>query len=131
MSGLIESNPPFSLRAHGTTSSAWANASTASCSRPPTLGANLRIATARSISVAPPPGTDDAVLEHARDDLERVLERALDLLGDVFGAAADQDGDRAGVLAARDEGHVLLADLALLDQGRVPQVRLGELAHSR
>ena len=51
------SRPAFSASVRGMTSTASANASTASCSRPPTLVAYLRSSFAISISIAPPPGT--------------------------------------------------------------------------
>ena len=53
----IGSKPAFSASVRGITSTASANASTASCSLPPTLVAYLRSSFAISISTAPPPAT--------------------------------------------------------------------------
>src|SRR5208283_3833870 len=72
-------------------------------------------------------GADDPVLDDARDDLEGIVQRALHLLGDVLGAAPDQDRDGPRVGAARDERHLVLADLALIDLRGGTEVRGGEL----
>ena len=46
----------------------------------------------------------------------------LDLVDDVLRAAANQDRDRLRLLAARDERHLVLADLPLLDEVGMAEV---------
>src|SRR5581483_4930622 len=77
---------------------------------------------------------DLAVLDRDRDDADRVFERALDLVHDVLGAAAQEHAHGARVLALGDEGHLVVADLALLHEARVAKVLLAEVvevAHDR
>src|SRR2546425_11915197 len=72
-----------------------------------------------------------AVLDRARDDAERVLEGSLDLVHDVLRPAANQDRDRKRVLGARHERHLVVADLLLVHELRVPQVHLRDLIELR
>src|SRR5947208_3489861 len=81
---------------------------------------------------AAPAARDDlAVLDRDRHDAGRVLEGPLDLIDDVFRPAADQDRDCLRVLAARDEGHLVIADLLLVDELGVAEVVLRELVELR
>src|SRR5437867_2415809 len=63
-----------------------------------------------------------AVLDRRGDDSERIVQDPLDLVDHVLRAAPDEDGDRPGLLAARDERHVVRADLSLFDEVRTAQL---------
>src|SRR5439155_15979932 len=63
-----------------------------------------------------------AVLDRRGDDSERVVQDPLDFVDHMLRTAPDQDGDRPGLLAARDERHVVRADLSLFDEVRTAQL---------
>src|SRR3989441_1279223 len=62
-----------------------------------------------------------AVLDRRGDNPERIVQDPLHFVDHMLCAAADQDGDRPGLLAARDERHVVRADLSLFDEVRTAQ----------
>src|SRR6059036_1823247 len=76
-----------------------------------------------------PAGDDLAILDGARNDARRVLKGPLDLVDDVLRPAANQNRYRAGVLAPRDERHLVVADLLLEHELRKAEVVLRELVH--
>ncbi len=87
-----------------------------------------------------------AILEGYADHAQGVMHGPVHFLDDMLGTAAQHEADGLGVLASGDEGHVLLADLPVVDELGAPQVRalqliyiadqlgpggLGELLHVR
>src|SRR5947209_8124420 len=72
-----------------------------------------------------------AVLDRRGHDSKRIVQDPLDLVDHVLGAAPDQDGDRPCVLAARDERHVVRADLSLFDEVRTAQFLRREVVEVR
>src|SRR5881296_3862542 len=58
---------------------------------------------------------DLAVLDRDRDDARRVLEGPLELVDHVLGTSAQENRNGLRVLAARHEGHLVIADLLLVD----------------
>ena len=73
-------------------------------------------------------GDEPRVLVDVPGDVERVLQVPLDLVEDVLGGAPQEDGARLGVLATLDEGEVLVADLADLEEAAAgADVGVGDL----
>src|SRR5947209_19959881 len=72
-----------------------------------------------------------AVLDRDRDDARRVLEGPLELVDDMLGPSAQEDRDRLRVLASRDERHLVIADLLLVDLLGEAEVVLRELVELR
>src|SRR2546425_5399125 len=76
-------------------------------------------------------GDDLAVLNRDRDDARRILEGPLELIDHMLGASAQEDRDRLRVLASRDERHLVVADLLLVDLLGETEVVLRELVELR
>src|SRR5213593_1211633 len=72
-----------------------------------------------------------AVLDRDRYDARRVLEGPLELVDDMLGPSAQEDRDRLRVLASRDERHLVIADLLLVDLLGEAEVVLRELVELR
>ena len=96
------SKPAFSASVKGISSTASANASTASCSRPPTFTAKARRFLANSASGAPPPATILPSSIALRTTHKPSCKAAFCFVYDVFGCSSDNDCYCFGVLAVAD-----------------------------
>src|SRR5437899_4203790 len=76
-------------------------------------------------------GDDLAVLNRDRDHARRILEGPLELIDHMLGASAQEDRDRLRVLTSRDERHLVVADLLLVDLLGETEVVLRELVELR
>src|SRR5881397_1908369 len=89
----------------------------------PTDGRGITLEGERKLNLCGTAARDRlAVLDRRGDDSERIVQDPLDLVDHVLRAAPDEDGDRPGLLAARDERHVVRADLSLFDEVRTAQL---------
>ena len=72
-------------------------------------------------------GNEHLVLHYDPHHPQGIFHRSVQLIHYVLSASSQDDGDRLGVLAFLDKGHLLVADLSLLDQACSSQILLRQV----
>ena len=67
-------------------------------------------------------GKDRPIFPGDADDTDAIVECSTDFVDHVLGTTTKEDTDALGLGATGDEGHIRVADLALLDSCRMTQV---------